>query len=200
MGGGRRMARSSTWTARRVQPTDRQELAWNGHFSCSCYHPLFSSTVRRSGALCLAARQPHSAQGWRALLEPVVARYRERGLDLYFRDFTGLRWLPNTPNRGILTMQLSPSEESLSRGSIGFNDLSGHTECQRCRHARDDGGRTGHVAAPNRTGRRLNSAAGAVVGRGKTRLLPAAPLDGTSAPTRGKAAHSAVLGLPHGAR
>ena len=27
----------------------------------------------------------HSAEGWRSVLEPVVARYRERGLDLYFR-------------------------------------------------------------------------------------------------------------------
>ena len=27
----------------------------------------------------------HSAEGWRAVLEPVIARYRERGLDLYFR-------------------------------------------------------------------------------------------------------------------
>ena len=27
----------------------------------------------------------HSAEDWRSVLEPVVARYRERGLDLYFR-------------------------------------------------------------------------------------------------------------------
>jgi Transposase DDE domain group 1 len=27
----------------------------------------------------------HSAEGWRLVLEPVIARYRERGLDLYFR-------------------------------------------------------------------------------------------------------------------
>ena len=27
----------------------------------------------------------HSAEGWRAVLEPVIARYRERGLRLYFR-------------------------------------------------------------------------------------------------------------------
>ena len=27
----------------------------------------------------------HSADGWRAVLEPVIARYRERGLALYFR-------------------------------------------------------------------------------------------------------------------
>ena len=27
----------------------------------------------------------HSAEGWRTVLEPVIARYRKRGLDLYFR-------------------------------------------------------------------------------------------------------------------
>jgi Transposase DDE domain group 1 len=27
----------------------------------------------------------HSAEGWRAVLKPVIARYRERGLKLYFR-------------------------------------------------------------------------------------------------------------------
>ena len=27
----------------------------------------------------------HSAEGWRSALEPVIARYREHGLDLYFR-------------------------------------------------------------------------------------------------------------------
>ena len=31
----------------------------------------------------------HSADGWRAVLEPVIARYRERGLDLYFRGDAG---------------------------------------------------------------------------------------------------------------
>jgi hypothetical protein len=27
----------------------------------------------------------HSAEGWRDVLEPVLARYRERGLQLWFR-------------------------------------------------------------------------------------------------------------------
>jgi hypothetical protein len=31
----------------------------------------------------------HSADGWRAVLEPVIARYRERGLALYFRGDAG---------------------------------------------------------------------------------------------------------------
>jgi hypothetical protein len=27
----------------------------------------------------------HSIEGWRSVLEPVIARYRERGLPLWFR-------------------------------------------------------------------------------------------------------------------
>jgi hypothetical protein len=69
-------------------PTHGQQegSAWNGHFGSTCYHPLF--VFNQFGDLERCALRPgnaHSAQGWRALLEPVVARYRERGLDRYFR-------------------------------------------------------------------------------------------------------------------
>jgi hypothetical protein len=60
--------------------------AWNGHFGCTCYHPLF--LFNQFGDLERCVLRPgnvHSAEGWRALLEPVIARYRKRGLDLYFR-------------------------------------------------------------------------------------------------------------------
>src|SRR5688572_28731350 len=69
-------------------PTHGQQegSVWNGHFGSTCYHPLF--VFNQFGDLEHCALRPgnaHSAQGWRALLEPVVARYRERGLDLYLR-------------------------------------------------------------------------------------------------------------------
>jgi hypothetical protein len=41
--------------------------------------------VWRSGVLSLTAGNVHSAENWRLVLDPVIARYRERGLDLYFR-------------------------------------------------------------------------------------------------------------------
>ena len=41
--------------------------------------------VRRPGALRLRSGNAHSAEGWRSVLEPVIARYRERGLPLWFR-------------------------------------------------------------------------------------------------------------------
>jgi Transposase DDE domain group 1 len=69
-------------------PTHGQQegSVWNGHFGCTCYHPLF--IFNQFGDLERCVLRPgnvHSAEGWRALLEPVIARYCKRGLDLYFR-------------------------------------------------------------------------------------------------------------------
>ena len=69
---------------------EQEGSAWNGHFRCTCYHPLF--VFNQFGDLERCALRPgdvHSADGWRAVLEPIIARYRERGLDLYFRGGAG---------------------------------------------------------------------------------------------------------------
>jgi hypothetical protein len=60
--------------------------AYNGHFGCTCYHPLF--VFNQFGDLERCMLRPgnvHSADGWRSVLVPVIARYRGRGLVLYFR-------------------------------------------------------------------------------------------------------------------
>jgi len=60
--------------------------AYNGHFGCTCYHPL--SVFNQLGDVERCALRPgneHSANGWRAVLEPVVARYRGTVKRLYFR-------------------------------------------------------------------------------------------------------------------
>ena len=65
---------------------DQEGSAWNGHFGCTCYHPLF--LFNQFGDLERCRLRPgnvHSAEDWRLVLEPVIARYRERGVDLYFR-------------------------------------------------------------------------------------------------------------------
>jgi Transposase DDE domain group 1 len=64
--------------------------AWNGHFGCTCYHPLF--VFNQFGDLERCALRPgnvHSAEGWRDVLEPVIARYCERGCALYVRGDAG---------------------------------------------------------------------------------------------------------------
>jgi hypothetical protein len=71
-----------------VSPThgDQEGTAYNGHFACTCYHPLF--VFNQFGDLERCALRPgnvHSADGWRDVLEPVVARYRASDLRRYFR-------------------------------------------------------------------------------------------------------------------
>jgi hypothetical protein len=69
----------------------RQEgSTFNGHFGCTCYHPLF--VFNQFGDLERAILRPghvHSSKGWREVLEPVVARYRGRKLPRFFRGDAG---------------------------------------------------------------------------------------------------------------
>src|SRR5215218_5553753 len=65
---------------------EQEGSAYNGHFRCSCYHPLF--LFNQFGDLERCMLRPgnvHSADEWRSVLVPVIARYRGRGLVLYFR-------------------------------------------------------------------------------------------------------------------
>src|SRR5918993_73488 len=60
--------------------------AYNGHFGCTCYHPLFVFNQLGDLERCgLRSGNVHSAAGWRDVLEPVVARYRGKVARLYFR-------------------------------------------------------------------------------------------------------------------
>jgi hypothetical protein len=65
---------------------DQEGSAYNGHFGCTCYHPLF--VFNQLGDVERCALRPgnvHSADGSRVVLEPVVARYRNTVKRLYFR-------------------------------------------------------------------------------------------------------------------
>jgi hypothetical protein len=65
----------------------RQEgTAYNGHFGCECYHPLFlfnqDGDVERA---LLRSGNVASADDWLSVLEPVIARYRDLNLRRFFR-------------------------------------------------------------------------------------------------------------------
>jgi hypothetical protein len=65
---------------------NQEGSAYNGHFGCTCFHPLF--VFNQFGDVERCALRPgnvHSAHEWRDVLEPVVARYRDRTLRRYFR-------------------------------------------------------------------------------------------------------------------
>ena len=71
-----------------VSPTygDQEGTAYNGHFACTCYHPLF--VFNQFGDLersALGSGNVHSAHGWKEVVEPVVARYRSKFKRRYFR-------------------------------------------------------------------------------------------------------------------
>jgi hypothetical protein len=60
--------------------------AYNGHFACTCYHPLFcfNQFGDVEGAL-LREGNVHSAKDWQSVLDPIVDRYRNKGIAFRFR-------------------------------------------------------------------------------------------------------------------
>jgi hypothetical protein len=69
-------------------PTDgaQEGSAYNGHFGCTCYHPLFVFNQFGDLERCaLRSGNVHSAASWRDVLEPVVVRYRGTVKRRYFR-------------------------------------------------------------------------------------------------------------------
>jgi len=64
--------------------------AYNGYFECTCYHPLFC--FNQDGDLeraLLRNGNVSSADDWRSVLEPVVARYRLLKIKKLFRGDAG---------------------------------------------------------------------------------------------------------------
>jgi hypothetical protein len=66
-----------------VSPThgDQEGAAWNGHFDCTCYHPNFLFNQLGMLERCaLRNGNVHSADRWRDVLDPVIARYADRDI------------------------------------------------------------------------------------------------------------------------
>ena len=52
--------------------------AYNGHFGCTCYHPLFYfNQFGDVEEVMLRQGNVHSAEDWRSSLEPVVKREQD---------------------------------------------------------------------------------------------------------------------------
>jgi hypothetical protein len=65
---------------------EQEGSAYNGHFRCNCYHPLFCFNQYGDceGAM-LRPGNVHSADRWKELLEPIVKRYENNKRRKYFR-------------------------------------------------------------------------------------------------------------------
>ena len=64
----------------------QEGTAYNGHFNCTCYHPLFC--FNQFGDLeraLLREGNVHSTDDWHSVLEPVVARYHDANIGRFFR-------------------------------------------------------------------------------------------------------------------
>ena len=75
-----------------VSPThgEQENSVWNGHYDCTCFHPLF--VFNQFGDLERCTLRPgnvHSADGWKSVLDPVVARYKGKVSRIYFRADAG---------------------------------------------------------------------------------------------------------------
>ena len=71
-----------------ASPVHGQQEAsgYNGHFGCTCYHPLFCfNQFGDCEGSMLRPGNVHSADRWKEMLEPIVARYEKKTVRKYFR-------------------------------------------------------------------------------------------------------------------
>jgi len=64
----------------------QEQSAYNGHFECTCYHPLMQ--FNREGDWLAAKLRPgnvHGAEGWEKLLLPEIERQQALGKEVVFR-------------------------------------------------------------------------------------------------------------------
>ena len=101
-------------------PGQQEGSAWNAHFGCTCYHPLFvfnqfgdlerclcdqaTSTVPRTGAWCWSRCRPLPRAGRRSLLP------RRRGVrqarDLQLLEHEGIRYAIRLPANQVLQRRI----------------------------------------------------------------------------------------------
>jgi hypothetical protein len=64
----------------------QEGAAYNGHFGCLCYHPLFCfNQFGDCEGAKLRGGNVHSADGWREFIDPIVQRYLREAVRLLFR-------------------------------------------------------------------------------------------------------------------
>jgi hypothetical protein len=97
----------------------QEQSAYNGHFECTCYHPLL--LFNREGD-CLAGKlrpgNVHSADGWEELLLPEIEWQQEHGKQVVFRAdaaFAKPEIYEALEERGVKYAIRIPANDSLER-------------------------------------------------------------------------------------
>jgi len=98
---------------------EQEGAAYNGHFGCMCYHPIFvfNQFGDCEGSM-LRPGNVHSAHNWRHVLESILARYERTGVRRYFRAdaaFAKPEVYEYLEERGVLYAIRLPSNEVLDR-------------------------------------------------------------------------------------
>jgi hypothetical protein len=112
---------------------EQEGSAYNGHFGCTCYH-LFNQLgdVERCA---LRSGNVHSADGGRAVLEPVVARYRGTVKRRYFRGDAAFAnpeiYSSSKPSGWDIRSDFRPTG-SCRTGSDTCSSARSGGDCMRC--------------------------------------------------------------------
>ena len=65
---------------------EQEGSAYNGHFGCTCFHPLFCfNQFGDCEGVLLRSGNVHSADRWKEVLEPIFKRYENKKNRKYFR-------------------------------------------------------------------------------------------------------------------
>ena len=67
----------------------QEGLAYNGHFGCTCFHPLFCfNQFGDCEEVLLRSGDSHSADKWKEIQEPIFRIYEHKNIRKYFRGDT----------------------------------------------------------------------------------------------------------------
>ena len=100
-----------------IQPDHRAQegTAWNDHFGCMCYHPLFVfNQFGHVDRFTLRPGNVYSSYGWEAVKKLIVARYADRNLIRFFRADAALA-IPDIYE----TLELGRVDKRDSHGGAG---------------------------------------------------------------------------------
>ncbi|MFC1528386.1 transposase [Candidatus Latescibacterota bacterium] len=65
---------------------EQEGSAYNGHFGCTCFHPVFCfNQFGDCEGVLLRSGNVHSADRWKEVLKPIIKRYKKKKNRKYFR-------------------------------------------------------------------------------------------------------------------
>ena len=127
---------------------EQEGAAYNGHFGCVCYHPIFvfNQFGDCEGAM-LRPGNVHSADNWRQVLDPILARYERTGVRRYFRAdaaFAKPEVYEYLEERRVLYAIRLPSNEVLQRTSCAGYACPRRSSTGHYAVSRSSSSRSGH--------------------------------------------------------